>query len=237
MKIAQTEIELEEMATDLIRNGLTEEEFVKAFSVTGKQRRDLYVQWRKQNNISDVSSEFERDGCMMPADPESGSPLYDLTLNGTYPEEVYSASGLKYYSTGEPQMDNEAYSLVLAAEGKPTKRIRVYRAVEKSSNAKIQPGDWVTTVRQYAVEHGKGNISRGDFKIISAVVYAKDLFTEGDSWLEYGYHPQTHTLSFRPIRAMYKRIKSKLAGEVSPQIPQTPSSNQPSDNTLTDTIM
>lgn len=47
----------------------------------------------------------------------------------------------------------------------------------------------VTIIRGYAVEHGESNLG-GDYKIISKTVKAKDVFTAGDSWLEWGYSPE-----------------------------------------------
>jgi hypothetical protein len=51
----------------------------------------------------------------------------------------------------------------------------------------INPGDWVTTVLQYAKDHGKSHI--GKFKILSKTVPAKHVYTQGDSIHEYGYDP------------------------------------------------
>lgn len=50
---------------------------------------------------------------------------------------------------------------------------------------KINNGDWVTINRQYAVEHGKGQLGR--YRILSKTVKAKDLYTTGDSIHEWGY--------------------------------------------------
>ena len=62
------------------------------------------------------------------------------------------------------------------------------RNQEESELVSINPGDWVTPVRQYAVEHGEG-VLRGDYEIIKKRVKAKDIYTNGDSWLEWGYDP------------------------------------------------
>ena len=172
---------------------------------------------------------------------EDGSPLYDLTLNGIYPEDVYSKDGFRYYGVDDTQ-DREAYSILLSAKGKPDKRVKIYRAVplietnaEKISaledakktflrrgnvpskfseisekdfydwacdeierlegapeseqpQIKINEGDWVTIVRQYAVDHGKRTLN-GKYKILSKTVKASELFTNGDSWLEWGWSP------------------------------------------------
>lgn len=68
----------------------------------------------------------------------------------------------------------------------------VLRNQEESELVSINPGDWVTPVRQYAVEHGEG-VLRGDYEIIKKRVKAKDIYTNGDSWLEWGYDPESRS--------------------------------------------
>jgi hypothetical protein len=53
---------------------------------------------------------------------------------------------------------------------------------------RINPGDWVTINKSYAIEHGKSNL-RGNYRILSKTVPAKTLFTTGDSIHEWGYNP------------------------------------------------
>lgn len=53
----------------------------------------------------------------------------------------------------------------------------------------INPGDWITITKQYAIEHGKGNLNN-KYKILSKTVYARDLYSDGNSIHEYGYDPQ-----------------------------------------------
>lgn len=53
----------------------------------------------------------------------------------------------------------------------------------------INIGDWVTTVRQYAVDHGEAALN-GDYKILKKSVYARDIFTDANSIFEFGYDPQ-----------------------------------------------
>ena len=58
----------------------------------------------------------------------------------------------------------------------------------KSKPLKINPGDWITTVKEYAIEHGKDNL-RNRYKILSKTVRASDVYSEGNSLSEYGYSP------------------------------------------------
>ena len=53
----------------------------------------------------------------------------------------------------------------------------------------INPGDWVTPSRIYAVEHGESIHGKGNYRILTKTVEAKDLYTDGDSLQEFGYDP------------------------------------------------
>lgn len=123
---------------------------------------------------------------------DSGSPLHDLS--NTYPEDVYSNKAALYYGHfgNNDVMDREAASIIQSYHNKPNKSIRIYRAVptqEQKKVIQINRGDWVTISKTYAKEHGESALD-GNYKIISKVVKAKDIFTNGDSLLEWGYDPQ-----------------------------------------------
>jgi hypothetical protein len=156
---------------------------------TTKPKREQLRRLHQQSGVSFVDATIDRGGAHTPAGPTSGSPAYDVALNGTYPEDFYGANGLRYYGTGYDEMDRQAYDKLRRLEGNPNSKIEVYRAVEKDGPKTISPGDWVTTVRDYAKDHGESALS-GDYKIIKMLVNARDIYTAGDSMLEYGYHPQ-----------------------------------------------
>lgn len=138
---------------------------------------------RKDWSIRDEGLALHR-----PASPDYGAPAYDLTE--MYPDDVYGMMGRQYYGTGNDRVDNAAYSVVQSLKGRPNAPVTIYRAVDASvPDAKIRPGDWVTTVRSYAKEHGESTL-RGQYKIVQKKVYARDIYTSGDSWAEWGYHPQ-----------------------------------------------
>jgi|GEM_PF-2721259 len=207
----------------------TAREFVDSVPIKSRsEKREVIKKWKKDTGYKQVDSSFKRggkqDSLHSPSDPESGSPLYDLTENGTYPDDVYSYNGLRYYGTGEDRMDAKAYGIISDAEGSPIKQVRVYRAVEKTDPQKIIPGDWVTTVRAYAKDHGDSTL-KGGYKIISKKVTAKDIFTSGDSWLEFGYHPQP---------AIHRKVYTKnlthlinLWDEANPNPPSAPTKAAP----------
>jgi hypothetical protein len=137
-------------------------------------------------------------------DRESGSPLHDVTLNKTYPEDFYSHKGFDYYSNYGEVHDRSSHSKVTRNRNKPDEKVWVHRAIPKavydqahkdaakSGKAPIQhmirKGDWVTISKEYAHDHGKGAL-RGDYKVASMRVPAKHVYTSGDSIHEWGYDP------------------------------------------------
>lgn len=70
---------------------------------------------------------------------------------------------------------------------------RLKARVQKGEEApkpidKINPGDWVTVWRPYAVDHGEGRL-QGEYKILTAVVPASSLYTDSNSIYEFGWNP------------------------------------------------
>ena len=115
---------------------------------------------------------------------DSGSPLYDVT--GTYPDDIYGPNGVQYYGTREP-WDARSIRVIQLSRNKPNQTIQIFRAVPKEVKSNtINPGDWVTASKEYATQHGKG---LGKYKLLSKIVPAKTLFTNGDSIHEWGYDP------------------------------------------------
>jgi hypothetical protein len=142
------------------------------------------------------------------ADKISGSPLYDLTANGTYPADVYSSNGYRYYG----QDAAGAFSLVMDCKGRPNKMIRIYRAIPKDIKAPINKGDWVTISKAYAKEHGEAHLNN-NFRIISKQVFARDIYTDGDSLEEWGYDPQPY-IQLQDEEVIRKRLGMRSKIEV-----------------------
>jgi hypothetical protein len=65
---------------------------------------------------------------------------------------------------------------------------RYKKIIPQDDKIGINKGDWVTTVKSYAIDHGRSAL-RGNYKIISKTVRAKDIYTNGDSIFEWGYDP------------------------------------------------
>ena len=181
------------------------------------------------------------------APDKTDAPLYDVTLNGIYPEDFYSVNGARYYGDGSSG-DSSVVLLIQSYRNKPDRKIKIYRAVPMQSSLEeqidelkaqkkyilktnklpkdintplssseyyqyihkvierleqriadgeqaeikdikdINPGDWVTIYRPYAVGHGKG-VLNNKYKILSKNVKASELFTDGNSVYEWGYNP------------------------------------------------
>jgi hypothetical protein len=121
---------------------------------------------------------------------DSGQPIHNL--NGIYPDDFYSFEASRLYGDGmDKARDARIIGQLQTFKDRPNRSVTIYRAVPKSvpRSAKINQGDWVTTDRQYAIEHGMGALN-GNYKIISQTAKARDLFTNGDSIYELGYDPQ-----------------------------------------------
>jgi len=133
-----------------------------------------------------------------PIDPEYHSPLHDMT--GMYPEDLYSHLGPRYYGDGSQEsqaMNNHSHSIIMDVRNKPDAEVMVFRSVPYGvENREINPGDWVSTSKAYAVQHGRrygnGEMSHPEgFRLLKRKARAKDLFSEGNSLHEYGWRGHT----------------------------------------------
>jgi hypothetical protein len=106
-------------------------------------------------------------------------------LGGIMPENVYSSKGIGLYGLGDRQIDSQWFAAAYKAKGKPDAEVTVYRAVPKGVKD-INNGDWVTTSKNYAQNHGESALN-GDYEIISKKVKAKTLSSEGYPY-EFGYN-------------------------------------------------
>lgn len=120
---------------------------------------------------------------------ENGEGSLDA-MDRTYPEDLYSAQGARYYGSGD-KTDKRMHELIMKFRGKPDAMVTVYRAVPKGVDASITKGDWVTPLREYAVLHG--NRWEQGMTILEKKVKASELFTEGNSIYEFGWSPKEIT--------------------------------------------
>ena len=118
-----------------------------------------------------------------------GAPLYDLT--NIYPEDVYGPNGARYYGHGDLKLDKPSFLIISKARNNPDYQVEIYRAIPNDlpiENQNINSGDWVTINKKYAILHGESTL-QGQYKIITKIVPAKTLYTDGNSIHEWGYNP------------------------------------------------
>lgn len=139
---------------------------------------------RGRHNVDNASTSAtveEHQGAHAAPD-QRDAPLWDLTGGKIYPDDVY-LFGQRYYGIGDGS-DSRAWNIASAYHNRPLRRITIYRAVPKGlKGVKILPGDWVTIDRRYATQHGRSNL-RNEYRVISKLVQAGDLFTDGNSIME-----------------------------------------------------
>jgi len=128
-----------------------------------------------------------RGGHTAPVRDGYSAPLHDLAGSGLYPADIYDKkTQARYYGSAQSDIDNETFDAINATKGNPDAEVTIYRAVPKDSPSDINSGDWVTTSKSYAEQHGDFD---DDWQILSAKVKAGDLFTDGNSAHEYGWNP------------------------------------------------
>lgn len=79
------------------------------------------------NSIRQIINENEDYRGVHKAPNKEDSPMYDLS--NTYPDDIYSQHGARYYGDGDVAMDNYSLSVIGSARNKPNKLIKIYRAV------------------------------------------------------------------------------------------------------------
>lgn len=151
---------------------------------------DLTVEPELRNMVSQQAKEkgFDKPDYRMEhsAPGRDGYSQSIDNLSGLYPDDFYSLNGPIYYGTGDESMDRKAWNILNRVKGRPKAWIEIYRAAPKGTGKTITNGDWVTIVRDYAVEHGEANLD-GNYQIVKKIVRAKDVFTDANSILEQGY--------------------------------------------------
>ena len=120
-------------------------------------------------------------------DDTNGAPLHNLNNGAIFPEDIYGPNSANLYGGGFPELAKKAVTIFRQLKDKPDSEITVYRAVP--TGKKIQEGDWVSILPEYAKIHGD-NWLKNDFEIVTKKVKAKDLYNEGNSIFEWGYSPK-----------------------------------------------
>lgn len=129
-------------------------------------------------------------------------------MDRTYPADVYGKDAARVYGDRvDERLDNKAIALIRKLRGNPDAEVTVYRAVPKGIDTTIEPGDWVTPIREYAVRHGE-RFEEG-MNIIERKVKAGEVFTEGNSLFEYGWNPKPKPFPAQAQESNLSRTEAK----------------------------
>lgn len=150
-------------------------------------------------------------------DASSGAPLHNLANGAIYPEDIYGPNGANLYGGAFPDLAQKAVAIFRKLRNKPDSELTVYRAVPRGKN--IKEGDWVTILPEYAKIHGDSWLKDG-YEIATKKVKAKELFNEGNSLLEFGYHSKLSSGKYDGAPTykgkVWKDRKNELDGPVWP---------------------
>ena len=84
-----------------------------------------------------ISSDTDYRGEHMSPDRIGGAPLYDLTVNGVYLDDVYSINGFTYYGSASDDRSDDVhnFNLIRGFHNKPNAKVAIYRAVPYAPSA------------------------------------------------------------------------------------------------------
>lgn len=177
-----------------------------------RERERSEAQQTSQKNEAEPGAGYQGEHTAPMRD--SGAALSDL--KGIYPDDFYGPDGARLYGQGDGQ-DSRSINIARTFKGRPRAKVTVYRAIPKDISTHIKGGDWVTLDMAYAKAHGRENLN-GNYKIIRKTVQASDLFTNGDSLMEWGYDPkeppkQSSAPSEATSNGVIKEVLCSFAGE------------------------
>jgi hypothetical protein len=173
---------------------------VHTFDITPAMREDVLKNGIPRYNEGGEVDDDDYRGSHQAPGPHFGAQMHDVSGNGMYPQDFYSAKGLHYYANASDPTDRDAYSKITRVKGKPNAMVFIHRAIptsvyneamkqEAPLKHMIRKGDWVAINKDYAKQHGD-SVLRGDYKVASMRVPASHVWTNADSIHEWGYHPE-----------------------------------------------
>jgi 8-oxo-dGTP pyrophosphatase MutT (NUDIX family) len=156
-----------------------------------------------------------------PPDIDFGSPHHDVgadVMPGLYSHPA------DYDHSKEPSFW-ESFHHVQRTRDKPEAKVRIYRALPaEHAHQGFRTGDWVTTSKEYARQHGThGSDPQRDWPVISTMVPAKHLQTDGNDLREWGYTGSETKMPQVSYKGGYhQEIAQRADGTVSPVKRRTP---------------
>lgn len=191
---------------------------VHSFRMTPEMRADVLKNgmslYAEGGEVDDYHGEHKA-----PNAKTYGAYLHDLT--GIMPKDIYTQKGKNTYGSNDTGIDNQWWGVAMRAKGKPDYEVEIHRAAPKHAKS-ISSGDWVTTSRKYAENHGESALG-GNYKILSKKVKAKHLSTAGDPQ-EYGYHSDEPNITKAKGGVVSREtVKPVARGIIKEQITVSPS--------------
>ena len=165
--------------------GVDPSPFYSGEKLTKEQRALRRAELRAEANALRFGDDDYRIQHSSPA-PEGKNSIDDPS--DIYDHNIYGAKGAQYYGTGDPAMDKATIKILNEVKQNPDSLVTIYRAVPSDVDDAINAGDWITINKDYAKNHGESALN-GDYKIIEQQARAGDIFTNGDSLHEQGWHP------------------------------------------------
>ena len=165
--------------------GVDPSPFYSGEKLTKEQRALRTAELRAEANALRFGDDDYRIQHSSPA-PEGKNSIDDPS--DIYDHNIYGAKGAQYYGTGDPAMDKATIKILNEVKQNPDSLVTIYRAVPSDVDDAINAGDWITINKDYAKSHGESALN-GDYKIIEQQARAGDIFTNGDSLHEQGWHP------------------------------------------------
>jgi len=141
----------------------------------------------KSNKAESLFDSIDTSYRMQHTAPYRDEDNYNSSLDDVtdmFGDDIYTGNAVRYFGHGV-DYDREAVDIIQQMAGDPDGMVTIYRAVPEGVDD-INPRDWVTTTKQYALDHIGGDEG---YKVISKKVKAKDVFTDGNSIHEFGYDP------------------------------------------------
>lgn len=156
--------------------------------------------WRNHALRNPRLSGIEDRALHRPAEPEFGAPAYEL--RHIYPADVYGdkKQAIRFYGAADDNVDRRTLDILHSVKGNQDAHLNIYRAVPTDDEQQeIGEGDWVTINPDYAVQHGE-SVLNGDYRILSKKVTADEIWTDGNSWHEWGYYPRLSLFSISNVQ-------------------------------------
>lgn len=134
--------------------------------------------------MRDTSYRMDHTAPVRSPDNAPGHALGEL-----FGDDIYGPNGAAWYGHGGDAvgMDRDTMQILNDLRGNPSAGVDIYRAVPDGVT-EINPGDWVSVNKEYALQHGRSWVD-GEPNIISQRVSADDIFTDANSIHEFGYSP------------------------------------------------